>query len=111
MLRSFGVHKKLKLGSWSALLAGFEAVEGLRGTPLDISATRLIGAGALDDPVVCDLMDQVIANLTPRICRWRWRSLRCRSDPRYEKIKEQNIAKVKQALPRSVKCSAGLQTG
>src|SRR5581483_1309931 len=99
LLRNFGVNKKLQLGPWfrNPLLI-LSRLKALRGTPLDIfgySAHRrqeraLIGWYR-------DLVEGVVANLTPDNLPLALEIAALPDQIRgYEKIKEQNIANVKQ---------------
>ncbi len=99
LLRSFGVKKKLKLGSWFRTpLLMLKRLKGLRGTPLDIfglSAHRRLERSLI--PWYRDLIEQVLANLTPENLPLALEIAALPDQIRgYEKIKEQNIAKVKQ---------------
>ena len=99
LLRRFGVHKKLKLGSWFRTpLLVLKHLKMLRGTPLDLFG---YAAHRREERSLIawyrDLIEQVQANLTPENLP---QALEIASLPDqirgYEKIKEQNIAKVKQ---------------
>jgi len=99
LLRRFGVNKKLKLGSWFRTpLLVLKHLKMLRGTPLDLFG---YAAHRREERSLIawyrDLIEQVQANLTPENLP---QALEIASLPDqirgYEKIKEQNIAKVKQ---------------
>jgi indolepyruvate ferredoxin oxidoreductase len=115
LLRSFGVHKKLKLGSWfHTPLVVLKRFKGLRGTPLDIfgyAAHRRLERSMIQ--WYRELIEQVIANLTPDNLPLALEIAALPDQVRgYEKIKEQNIAKVKQAAAEKLETlKTGLQTG
>ena len=100
LLRSFGVHKKLKLGPWFRTpLNILKRFKGLRGTPLDIfglSSHRRLERSLIE--WYRQLIEEVLANLTadnlPQALEIAALPDQIRG---YEKIKEQNIAAVKQA--------------
>jgi indolepyruvate ferredoxin oxidoreductase len=99
MLRRFGVNKKLKLGAWfrTPLLA-LKHLKMLRGTPLDVfgyAAHRRMERSLIQ--WYRDLIEQVQANLTPENLPQALEIAALPDQIRgYEKIKEQNVAKVKQ---------------
>ena len=99
LLRRFGVNKKLKLGSWfrTPLLA-LKRMKWLRGTPLDIFG--LAAHRRLERSLPAwyrELIEQVNSNLTPENLPLALEIAALPDQIRgYEKIKEQNIAKVKQ---------------
>jgi len=115
LLRNFGVHKKMKLGSWFRTpLLFLKRLKGLRGTPLDIfgyAAHRRLERSMIQ--WYRELMEQVIANLTPDSLPLALEIAALPDQIRgYEKIKEQNIAKVKQAAAEKLEAlKAGLQAG
>jgi indolepyruvate ferredoxin oxidoreductase len=115
LLRNFGVHKKMKLGSWFRTpLLFLKRLKGLRGTPLDIfgyAAHRRLERSMIQ--WYRELMEQVIANLTPDSLPLALEIAALPDQIRgYEKIKEQNIAKVKQAAAEKLEAlRAGLQAG
>jgi indolepyruvate ferredoxin oxidoreductase len=99
LLRHFGVQKKLKLGSWFRTpLVILKHLKFLRGTPLDI-----FGLGAhrrMERELIQwyrGVIEDVLANLTPENLPQAMEIAALPDQIRgYEKIKEQNIAKVKQ---------------
>jgi len=99
MLRRFGVNKKLKLGAWfrTPLLA-LKHLKMLRGTPFDLfgyAAHRRMERGLIQ--WYRDLMDEVLANGTPGNLPQALEIAALPDQIRgYERIKEQNVAKVKQ---------------
>ena len=100
LLRRWGVHKKLKLGPWFRTpLLLLKRLKGLRGGPLDIfgyAAHRRLERSLIQ--WYRELIEQVIANLTPENLPQALEIAALPDQIRgYEKIKEQNIAKVKQA--------------
>ncbi|HEV2689402.1 MAG TPA: indolepyruvate ferredoxin oxidoreductase family protein, partial [Bryobacteraceae bacterium] len=98
LLRSFGVQKKLKLGPWFRTpLRMLKHLKGLRGTPLDIfgwAAHRRMERSLI--PWYRGLIEEVVANLNadnlPQALEIAALPDQIRG---YEKIKEQNVAKVK----------------
>jgi indolepyruvate ferredoxin oxidoreductase len=99
MLRRFGVHKKMKLGAWFRTpLLMLKRMKGLRGTPFDIfgyAAHRRMERSLI--PWYRGLVEQVQANLTPENLAQALEIAALPDQIRgYEKIKEQNVAKVKQ---------------
>jgi indolepyruvate ferredoxin oxidoreductase len=114
LLRRFGVHRKMKLGSWFRTpLLFLKRLKVLRGTPLDIfgyAAHRRLERSLIQ--WYRELMEQVIANLTPDNLSLALEIAALPDQVRgYEKIKEQNIAKVKQAAAEKLEAlKAGLQT-
>ncbi|HTS46546.1 MAG TPA: indolepyruvate ferredoxin oxidoreductase family protein [Bryobacteraceae bacterium] len=100
LLRSFGVHQKLKLGPWFRTpLNILKRFKWLRGTPLDIfglSSHRRLERSLID--WYRQLIEEVLANLTPDNLPLALEIAALPDQIRgYEKIKEQNIAAVKQA--------------
>jgi len=98
MLRRFGVHKKLKLGSWFRTpLLVLKSMKGLRGGPLDIfgyAAHRRLERSLID--WYRGLIEQVSADLTAENLPIALEIAALPDQIRgYEKIKEDNIAKVK----------------
>jgi indolepyruvate ferredoxin oxidoreductase len=99
LLRQFGVHKKLKLGPWfRAPLILLKRLKGLRGTPFDIfgmSAHRRQERSLI--LWYRELVEQVTANLSQDNLPLAIEIAALPDQIRgYEKIKEQNIEKVKQ---------------
>jgi indolepyruvate ferredoxin oxidoreductase len=99
MLRRFGVHKKMKLGAgFRTPLLMLKRMKGLRGTPFDIfgyAAHRRMERSLI--PWYRGLIEQVQANLTPENLAQALEIAALPDQIRgYEKIKEQNVAKVKQ---------------
>jgi indolepyruvate ferredoxin oxidoreductase len=99
MLRRFGVNKKMKLGPWFRTpLRILKSMKGLRGTPLDIfgyAAHRRQERELIQ--WYRELIGRVIQNLTPENLPQAIEIAALPDQIRgYEKIKEQNIAKVKQ---------------
>ncbi|HYL39264.1 MAG TPA: indolepyruvate ferredoxin oxidoreductase family protein [Bryobacteraceae bacterium] len=99
VLRNFGLHKKLKFGPWFRTpLLILKRLKGLRGTPLDIFG--LAAHRRLERSLIQwyrELIEQVLANLTPENLPLALEIAVLPDQIRgYEKIKEQNIAKVKQ---------------
>jgi indolepyruvate ferredoxin oxidoreductase len=99
LLRNFGLHKKLKLGPWFRTpLLILKRFKGLRGTALDIfglSPHRRLERSLIQ--WYRELIEQVLANLTPDNLPLALEIALLPDQIRgYEKIKEQNIAKVKQ---------------
>jgi len=99
LLRSFGLHEKLKLGPWFRTpLSILKHFKGLRGTPLDIfgmSAHRRLERSLI--AWYRELIEQVMAKLTPENLPQALEIAALPDQIRgYEKIKEQSIAKVKQ---------------
>jgi indolepyruvate ferredoxin oxidoreductase len=99
LLRRFGVSKKLKLGSWFRTpLVALKHMKGLRGTPLDLfgyAAHRRMERSLIQ--WYRDLIEQVQANLTPENLAQALEIAALPDQIRgYEKIKEQNVVKVKQ---------------
>jgi indolepyruvate ferredoxin oxidoreductase len=89
-------------------------LKGLRGTPLDIfgyAAHRRLERSLIQ--WYRELIDQVIGNLTPENLSLALEIAALPDQVRgYEKIKEQNIAKVKQAAAEKLEMlKASLQTG
>jgi indolepyruvate ferredoxin oxidoreductase len=115
LLRSFGVHKKLKLGSWFRTpLLVLKRFKGLRGTALDIfgyAAHRRLERSMIQ--WYRELMEQVIENLTPDNLPLALEIAALPDQIRgYEKIKEQNIAKVKLAAAEKLETlKASLHAG
>src|SRR6202790_1493709 len=115
LLRRFGVHKKMKLGSWFRTpLVLLKGLKGLRGTPFDIfgyAAHRRLERSMIQ--WYRELLEQVIANLKPENLPLALEIAALPDQVRgYEKIKEQNIAKVKQAAAEKLETfKASLQTG
>jgi indolepyruvate ferredoxin oxidoreductase len=100
LLRGFGLDKKLKLGPWFRTpLSLLKRLKGLRGTPLDIFG--LSSHRRLERSLIGwyrELIKQVLANLTPENLPLALEIAVLPDQIRgYEKIKEQNIAKVKQS--------------
>jgi indolepyruvate ferredoxin oxidoreductase len=100
LLRSFGLHQKLKLGPWFRTpLNLLKHLKGLRGTPLDIFG--LSAHRRLERSLIAwyrELIEEVLANLTPENLPQALEIAALPDQIRgYEKIKEQNIAKTKQA--------------
>jgi len=98
MLRRFGVNKKMKLGPWFRTpLRILKGMKGLRGTPLDIfgyAAHRRQERELIE--WYRDLIERVLENLTPENLPQAIEIAALPDQIRgYEKIKEQNIAKVK----------------
>jgi indolepyruvate ferredoxin oxidoreductase len=90
----------MKLGSWFRTpLVLLKELKGLRGTPLDIfgyAAHRRLERSVIQ--WYRELMELVIANLTPENLPLALEIAALPDQVRgYEKIKEQNIAKVRQA--------------
>jgi len=99
LLRNFGLDQKIKLGPWFRLpLLLLKRLKGLRGTPLDIfglSSHRRLERSLI--PWYRGLIEQVVANLTPENLPLALEIAALPDQIRgYEKIKEQNLAKVKQ---------------
>ena len=99
LLRRFGVHKKMKLGSWFRTpLLILKRLKWLRGTPLDIFG--LAAHRRLERSLAAwyrELIEQVNSHLTPENLPQALEIAALPDQIRgYEKIKEQNIAKVKQ---------------
>ena len=99
LLRRFGVNKKLKLGAWFRTpLMMLKSMKGLRGTALDLfgyAAHRRLERSLIH--WYRELIEQVLANLTPANLPQALEIAALPDQIRgYEKIKEQNIAKVKQ---------------
>jgi indolepyruvate ferredoxin oxidoreductase len=99
LLRRFGVHKKMKLGSWFRTpLLILKSLKGLRGTPFDIFgyASHRRQERALIQ-WYRELIERVSKHLTPDNLTLALEIAVLPDQIRgYEKIKEQNIAKVKQ---------------
>jgi indolepyruvate ferredoxin oxidoreductase len=100
LLRSFGLHQKLKLGPWFRTpLNLLKHLKGLRGTPLDIFG--LSAHRRLERSLIAwyrELIEEVLANLTPENLPQALEIAALPDQIRgFEKIKEQNIAKTKQA--------------
>ena len=100
LLRSFGLHQKLKLGPWFRTPLGIlKRFKGLRGTPLDIFG--LSAHRRLERSLIAwyrEVIEGVLANLTPENLLQALEIAALPDQIRgYEQIKEQNIAKVKQA--------------
>ncbi len=98
LLRSFGMHKKLKLGPWFRTpLSVLKRFKWLRGTPLD--AFGLSAHRRLERSLIAwyrELIEQTITNLTPDNLPQALEIAVLPDQIRgYEKIKEQNIANVK----------------
>jgi indolepyruvate ferredoxin oxidoreductase len=98
LLRSFGMHKKLKLGPWFRTpLNVLKRFKWLRGTPLDLfglSAHRRLERSLIS--WYRELIQQTIANLTPDNLPQALEIAALPDQIRgYEKIKEQNIVNVK----------------
>ena len=111
LLRRFGVHKKLKLGPWFRTpLLVLKRLKGLRGTPLDVFgyvAHRRLERSLI--PWYRELIEQVLANLTPENLGQALEIAALPDQIRgYEKIKEQNIAKVQRQAEEKL---AALKTG
>jgi len=99
LLRRFGVQKKLKLGPWFRTpLRMLKNMKGLRGTPLDIfgwAPHRRLERSLID--WYRGLIEEVLAQVTPENLPQALEIAALPDQIRgYEKIKEQNIAKVKQ---------------
>ena len=99
LLRSFGVQKKLKLGPWFRTpLNILKRFKGLRGTPLDIFG--LSSHRRLERSLIAwyrQLIEEVLASLTPDNLPQALEIAALPDQIRgYEKIKEQNIATVRQ---------------
>jgi len=100
LLRSLGLNKKLTLGPWFKMpLSVLKRFKVLRGTPLDIfglSAHRRLERSLIG--WYRELIENVIANLTPENLAQALEIAALPDQIRgYEQIKEQSIAKVKQA--------------
>ena len=100
LLRSFGLHQKLKLGPWFRTpLSVLKRFKGLRGTALDIFG--LSAHRRLERSLIAwyrQLIEEVLANLTPENLAQALEIAALPDQIRgYEKIKEQNIASVKKA--------------
>src|SRR5579872_3110441 len=100
LLRSLGVHQKLKLGPWFRTpLNILKRFKRLRGTPLDIFG--LSAHRRLERSLIAwyrQLIEEVMANLTPDNLPQALEIAALPDQIRgYEKIKEQNIAAAKQA--------------
>jgi indolepyruvate ferredoxin oxidoreductase len=114
LLRRFGVSKKLKLGPWfrTPLLA-LKHMKALRGTPLDLfgyAAHRRMERSLIQ--WYRDLIEQVQANLTPDNLPQALEIAALPDQIRgYEKIKEQNIAKVKQQAGEKLAALKAAQAG
>ncbi len=98
LLRSFGMHKKLKLGPWFRTpLNVLKRFKWLRGTPLDVFG--LSAHRRLERSLIAwyrELIEQTMANLTPDNLPQALEIAVLPDQIRgYEKIKEQNIANVK----------------
>ncbi|HLH00457.1 MAG TPA: indolepyruvate ferredoxin oxidoreductase family protein [Bryobacteraceae bacterium] len=99
LLRSFGVNKKLKLGPWFRRpLNILKRLKGLRGTPFDIfgwPAHRRLERSLID--WYRGLIEQLLPHVTPENLPQALEIAALPDQIRgYEKIKEQNIAQVKQ---------------
>ena len=114
MLRRFGVKKKLKLGAWfrTPLLA-LKRMKVLRGTPFDVfgyAAHRRMERSLIQ--WYCDLIEQVQANLTPDNLPQALEIAALPDQIRgYEKIKEDNVAKVKQQAIEKLAALKAAQAG
>ncbi|HEX6897420.1 MAG TPA: indolepyruvate ferredoxin oxidoreductase family protein, partial [Bryobacteraceae bacterium] len=111
LLRSFGVNKKLKLGPWFRTpLNVLKRMKGLRGTALDIfgmSAHRRLERSLID--WYRSLIEQLLPNVTPENLPQALEIAALPDQIRgYEKIKEQNIAKVKEQAAEKL---AAIRTG
>ena len=100
LLRSFGVHKKLKFGPWFRTpLNILKRLKGLRGTPLDIfglSSHRRLERSLIE--WYRQLIEEVTANLTADNLSQALEIAALPDQIRgYEKIKEKSVAAVKQA--------------
>jgi len=99
MLRRFGLNKKMKFGPWFRTpLRILKSMKGLRGTPLDVfgyAAHRRQERELIQ--WYRELIERVIENVTPENLAQALEIAALPDQIRgYEKIKEQNIAMVKQ---------------
>ena len=111
LLRSLGVHKKLKLGPWFRTpLNVLKRFKGLRGTPLDIFG--LSSHRRLERSLIGwyrQLIEEVLASLTPDNLPQALEIAALPDQIRgYEKIKEQSVATVKQTAAEKL---AALRAG
>jgi indolepyruvate ferredoxin oxidoreductase len=114
MLRRFGVNKKLKLGAWFRTpLLTLKHLKMLRGTPFDLfgyAAHRRMERSLIE--WYRDLIEQVQANLTPENLPQALEIAALPDQIRgYEKIKEQNVAKVKQQAVEKLAAFKAAQAG
>ena len=114
LLRRFGVNKKLKLGAWFRTpLLVLKQLKMLRGTPFDIfgyAAHRRMERSLIQ--WYRDLIEQVVANLTPGNLPQALEIAALPDQIRgYEKIKEQNVAKVKQLAMEKLGALKAAQAG
>jgi indolepyruvate ferredoxin oxidoreductase len=114
MLRRFGVTKKLKLGAWFRTpLLVLKNMKMLRGTPFDLfgyAAHRRMERSLIQ--WYRDLIEQVQTNLTPENLPQALEIAALPDQIRgYEKIKEVNVAKVKQQAVEKLAALKAAQAG
>jgi indolepyruvate ferredoxin oxidoreductase len=114
MLRRFGVTKKLKFGPWFRTpLLVLKHMKALRGTPFDLfgyAAHRRMERSLIQ--WYRNLIEQVLANLTPENLPQALEIAALPDQIRgYEKIKEVNVAKVKQQAVEKLAALKAAQAG
>jgi indolepyruvate ferredoxin oxidoreductase len=114
MLRRFGVTKKLKFGPWFRTpLLVLKHMKALRGTPFDLfgyAAHRRMERSLIQ--WYRNLIEQVLANLTPENLPQALEIAALPDQIRgYEKIKEDNVAKVKQQAVEKLAALKAAQAG
>jgi indolepyruvate ferredoxin oxidoreductase len=114
MLRRFGVNKKLKFGPWFRTpLLVLKNMKMLRGTPFDLfgyAAHRRMERSLIQ--WYRDLIEQVQTNLTPENLPQALEIAALPDQIRgYEKIKEVNVAKVKQQAVEKLAALKAAQAG